>query len=128
MKNIKDIEKLGLEELREVAANSSIPVPEGLKSRMEQVIDAQTAIPSVHSRVLTGVLLAAAACMAMFFFLWHSQQKPLADTFNDPYLAYAEVQKTFTRISAKMSPASDKALEAKALIEKPNSIIRKINK
>ena len=135
MKKIEEIEKLDFEDLQKAAQDSSITVPDGLQDRLEQVIDAKLlmeagaldGIPSLRSRIAAGVLGVAAACIATFFFLRYPQKPNLKDTFDDPYLAYAEVEKAFSRISDEMSKAAGKSFQAARIIEKPKETIRKIN-
>ena len=125
MKRIEDIERLTDGELEKIALDESIPVPAGLKERLEASLEES---PSLRSRWITGLSVAAAAVIATVLLLPGSGSSELKDTFDDPYLAYAEVERTFNKISEKMSEAKDKTLEAASTIEKPISIIRKINK
>jgi len=136
MKNIEDIEKMDLSDLEKVAADESISVPEGLEDRLklsllaqpDQAGEAADEGPSVRARLITGFSVLAAACLVAAVFLSRPQEKLLKDTFDDPYLAYAEVERTFERISKKMSKGTEKALSATEMIDKPSAIIRKINK
>ncbi|MBO7562727.1 MAG: hypothetical protein J6T04_07595 [Bacteroidales bacterium] len=125
MKRIEDIEKLTDGELEKIALDESVPVPQGLEESLEQMLSAQEGL-SQRSRIAVGLSMAAAAVLATFLLL--PSGKELKDTFDDPYLAYAEVERTFTKISEKMSEAKEKTLQAASTIDKPISVIRKINK
>ena len=134
MKRIEDIEMMEVEDLLKVAGDNSVPVPQGLESRLRETILSQKiaeeeAAPAVslRTRWITGFAVAA-ACTVAAVFLHNPAQSELKDTFDDPRLAYAEVERTFERISSKMSKASEMAYEAANEIGKPASVIRKINR
>ena len=145
MKRIEDIEKLSIEELEQAAQGA--PVPEGLAERLQSALAAETflqgegqppvVIPSLAEKRLgkksagrllqTGILssLAVAAAIAAVVLL-HTPSAP-EDTFNDPLLAYAQVEETFQYISSKMSGGVNIVREAGPVAGKPKEIIRKIN-
>ena len=134
MKRIEDIEMMEVEDLLKVAEDSSVQVPQGLESRIRETILSQKIaeeeeVPATSLRIrwITG-LAVAAACTVAAVFLHNPAQSELKDTFDDPRLAYAEVERTFERISIKMSKASEMAYEATTEIGKPASVIRKINR
>ena len=134
MKRIEDIEMMEVEDLLKFAEDSSVPVPQGLEARIRETILSQKIAEeddapavSLRARWITG-LAVAAACTVAAVFLHNPVQTELKDTFDDPRLAYAEVEKTFERISSKMTKASEMAYEAANEIGKPASIIRKINR
>lgn len=136
MKKIEDIEMMEVEDLLKVASDNSVPVPSGLESRIAETLLSQkiaedagkgdTPATSLRTRWITG-LTVAAACTVAAVFLHNPAQTELKDTFDDPYLAYAEVEKAFSRISGEMSKAADKTAQAARKMEKPIEIIRKIN-
>ena len=135
MKKVEDIEMMDVEELLKVAEDNSIPVPQGLESRIREKILSQEVAElepeegvSLKTRWITGFAVVAAACTVAAVFLRNPANTELKDTFDDPHLAYAEVEKTFERISEKMSKASEMAYEATNEIGKPASVMRKINK
>ena len=131
MKRIEDIEKLTDGELEKIALDESVPVPKGLHERLEESLFASSAQEeseglTQRSRIAVGLSMAAAALLAAFLLL--PSGKELKDTFDDPYLAYAEVERTFSKISEKMSEVKDKTLQAANTLDKPKTVIRKINK
>ena len=135
MKKIEDIEMMADDELEKIAMDESVPVPQGLRETLEDMLSAQAVSEEIHreagvlsprSRRIAGLSMAAAAVIAAFVLL-PSKDGELKDTFDDPYLAYAEVEKAFSRISGEMSKAADKTAKAASKMEKPIEIIRKIN-
>ena len=73
-----------------------------------------------------AVAAAAAAVVALAVTL--SVPSRPKDTFSDPLLAYAEVQRAFDLISARGEQAMDIAGKAVPVMEKTDEIIRKITK
>ena len=118
MKDLKDIERLGLEELMEIADDESVKAPEGLLSALTETIEADALVEEVsEAEELTALkfptvfrrfapYVAAAAVVVMAFVAIPSHPK---DTFDDPALAYAELEKTFAYISDKTGRALDMA-------------------
>ena len=134
MKSIEDIEKLSIEELEQAAQGT--PVPEGLAERLQSALAADTILQEKGQRLgrksagrllYLGAIptLAVAAAVAVVVLL-HSPSMP-KDTFDDPLLAYAQVEETFQYISNKMSGGVDIVREAGPIAGKPETIIRKIN-
>ena len=132
MKSIKDIENMSLEQLEAVSMDESITVPDGFAARMKENADA-----AVTAGLLTGnesegqgrrkavIYVAAAASVAIMAGVgygiaqWQSQPK---DTFDDPYLAYAEVEKAFAKISSSINRSLAIAGETEQVIEKATSV------
>ena len=129
MKRIEEIEKMSLEELERNA--SGISVPEGFSERIKQTLAAADAVSAGDGRRnlraryagLAAALVAAAIAAVVFI----PRRTELKDSFDDPLLAYAEVEKTFNYISGKMSGGVEMLREAGPVAGKPNEIIRKIN-
>lgn len=130
MKRIEDIENLDLEALEAAALEESVAIPEGLKERIEATLAARTfAEPEprpVRRRWVPYAAAAAAAALVLLLILPSRLSNP-KDTFDDPRLAYAQVEKTFQLISDKMAPGVEKAAEARTIAEKPLNILEKIN-
>ena len=132
MKSIKDIENMSLEQLEAVSMDESITVPDGFAARMKENADA-----AVTAGLLTGNesegqgrrkavrYVAAAASVAIMAGVgygiaqWQNQPK---DTFDDPYLAYAEVEKAFAKISSSINRSLAMAGETEQVIEKATSV------
>ena len=127
MKSIKEIENMSLEELIAVSSDEAIAVPEGFAERIGKQEEAQKIARNRENdadRVRTVRWIGAAAAVtllagtALGIVNWQNQPK---DTFDDPYLAYAELEKAF----ATMSDSLQKGL---AMAEKSEDIIdRTIN-
>ena len=129
MKRIEDIIEKDWEELAE--ASRGVDVPEGLEERLSAAIAAHEATreePRIKDRRLIRWLpysAAAAAAVAAVVIGLNLSNRP-KDTFEDPYLAYAQVEAAFRTISDKMSIGVEYAAEARELSQKPASIINKI--
>jgi len=131
MKRIEDIEKMNLDALERAAMEENIPVPDGLSECIENAIIAEDVIYASDRRkkVLRIVfpVAAAAAAVAAIVIPSRNSVPPLQDTFDDPYLAYAEVEKAFQKISEKMSVGVEVTELAAATAGKPIEIINNIN-
>lgn len=127
MKKIEDIEKLTDEQLSQIAEDSSVKVPEGLAESLEALVGAAALTEeeprSKQAFIPWAVAAAVAAVLAMGIFL-NIPRRP-KDTFSDPYLAYAEVQKSFDRISQKAASAAGKSVPA---FEKTEELLNYISK
>lgn len=129
MKRIQDIEKLQEDELEMAALSEDITIPAGLEERIKAAIAAkETVKPEARPvRWIPYAALAVAAGLAAVVLIHHDGSGKLQDTFEDPYLAYAQVEATFQIISDKMAIGVDMAAKAEQAAEKPMEIINKIN-
>ena len=132
MKSIEELEKIGWEELEHAALQESAPVPEGLQQRItaslaakDLSVEAPVRKPATRTAVFAGLLAAAALAAVLVLPRWGSRQPK--DTFDDPYLAYAEVEKVFQCISEKMATGVDIAREAKPVADKTLNVLETIN-
>ena len=120
------------EALERAAETSQAKVPADLDGSIKAAILASEAMaekqPSVR-RLPAGAFygFAFAAALAVVIAVGIGRNRPLQDTFDDPLLAYAEVQKTFRQISEKMNVGLEIAAEARTTAERPAEIIKKIN-
>ena len=128
MKRIQDIEKLQEEDLEMAALGEDITIPAGLEERLKAAIAAKEAVkPKAEPvRWIPYAALAVAAGFAAVAIIRHNGSGKLQDTFDDPYLAYAQVEATFQIISDKMAIGVDMAAKAEQAAEKPMEIINKI--
>lgn len=127
MKSIKEIENMSIEELIAVSSNEATAVPEGFAERVGKQVEAHKIAKDLENdadrtRIVRWIGAAAAVTLlagtALGIVNWQNQPK---DTFDDPYLAYAELQKAFST----MSDCLQKGL---AMADKSNDIIdRTIN-
>ena len=129
MKTLEEIEKMSQEELELAASESTVPVPDGLQDRIRQNLAAAevSALPGARRIRLpwTVIGVAAAAAITLVALLPHSTGPK--DTFDDPRMAYAEVEKAFQLISDKMSAGVEIAREAQSATEIPQNILDKIH-
>ena len=128
MKRIQDIEKLQEEDLETAALGEDITIPAGLEDRIKAAIAAkETVKPKAEPvRWIPYAAFAVAAGLAAMAIIRHNGSGKLQDTFDDPYLAYAQVEATFQKISDKMAIGVDLAAKAEQTAEKPMEIINKI--
>ena len=132
MKSMKDIENISLEQLEAVSMDESITVPDGFAARMKENADAAVTVglltenESADRSRRAAVRYAAAAASVVIMAgagygiaQRHSQPE---DTFDDPYLAYAEVEKAFAKISSSINRSLAMAGETEQVIEKATSV------
>lgn len=118
---------MSIEELIAVSSNEATAVPEGFAERVGKQVEAHKIAKDLENdadrtRIVRWIGAAAAVTLlagtALGIVNWQNQPK---DTFDDPYLAYAELQKAFST----MSDCLQKGL---AMADKSNDIIdRTIN-
>lgn len=129
MKSIKDIENMSLEQLEAVSMDENIMVPEGFAERMkDDVVILERLMedkPHKAGRVRTlriASIAAAAVLLAGIGFGVLRWQKEPKDTFDDPYLAYAELEKAFAKVSDGMQRGLAMVEESEAAMDKVTSI------
>ncbi|MBR0501075.1 MAG: hypothetical protein IJJ72_08785 [Bacteroidales bacterium] len=131
MKTIEEIEKMDPEQLESAALQEVTSVPSDLEGRIKGAIAAKAMLERQKSggklRWLPYAAMAAAAATAAVVAIPLSGRHSPKDTFDDPYLAYAQVEATFQKISDKMALGVGMAEEAGGTAGKPIEIIRKIN-
>ena len=106
MKSVKEIEKIPLEDLIEVSADESIKVPEELYGRLAQNDDREVA----RNRWYKIAGAAAIVILAVGLSLLKAENEP-KDTFSDPYLAYAELERALAIVSDGIQKGMDKTVE-----------------
>ena len=119
MKTLEEIENLSLEELERKALEAPVTVPDGLERRLRQTLAARELAESAHPHPALRLAPVAAAAIVLL------PQRGPKDSFDDPLLAYAEVEKAFQTISDKMSAGVDLAREAGSAAELPKTILNK---
>ena len=128
MKSIKEIENISLEQLEVVSMDETIQVPEGFAERLKDdvgTLERLTEIDPQNSRVITMRIVSVAAAAVLLVGVgfgiakWQNEPK---DTFEDPYMAYAELEKAFARMSGGMQKALAIAEESEAAFDKVTSI------
>ena len=132
MKSIKDIENMSLEQLEAVSMDESITVPDGFAARMKENADAamtvglltenESADRSRRAAVRYAAAAASVVIMAGAGYGIAQRHSQPEDTFDDPYLAYAEVEKAFAKISSSINRSLAMAGETEQVIEKATSV------
>ena len=134
MKDINEIERLTPEDLERIASDESVRVPADLKASLEALAGAAKVLedrPAAAGRRSQGLrawywaVPAVAAALVAAVLVFRSQPK---DTFSDPYLAYAEVQKAFGQISEKGEAAAAIAGNAVPVMEKTEDLLNRLMK
>ena len=106
MKSIKEIENMSLEQLEAVSMDESIAVPEGFTSRLENRLDGRNDKVRVVRFVATAASAAILAGVGFGIAKWQDEPK---DTYNDPYLACAELERAFEMISTGINQSLEMA-------------------
>ena len=126
MKSIKEIENMSLEELERASLDERTAVPEGFAERIRASVDAQSIIDEItedpHRMVrIVGAAasVAVVAGIGLGIAKWQNDPK---DTFDDPYMAYAELEKAFATMSGGVQKALAMAEESEAALDKVTSV------
>lgn len=128
MKTLEEIERLSLEELEQEATRAAAPVPDGLQERLRQTLAARELADAARPRPTRWIPYASLAVAAAAAAVIALPQRGPKDTFDDPRLAYAEVEKVFRNISDKMNEGVELVREAEASAEIPQNILNKSQK
>lgn len=128
MKSLKEIEDISLEELEAVSQDEAIAVPEGFRLRLEAELESQRRLETLKEeprkiRLVPVIGVAASVLLLIGIGLgiarWQSEPK---DTFTDPYLAYAELEKAFSTMSEGMNKALAMADKSETIIDRATSV------
>ena len=121
MKTIEEIEKLSLDDLERISLDESVPVPQGL----EEMIVLPTR--EVNRRLVFRFVSIAASLVLLVGLAVTFRPKPLKDTFDDPALAYAEVQKALLKVSGGVGTGVNSVVKSGEILRKPAEIMHSIN-
>lgn len=129
MKSSKDIENMSLEQLEAASMDENISVPDGFASRLEDGLEVLERLTEDESRKAGRVrmvrVLSAAAAAALLvgagLGLSGRQDEP-EDTFTDPYLAYAELEKAFAIMSGEIHKGLAMAEKSEEIIDRTSSV------
>ena len=126
MKSIKEIENMSQEELERASLDERTAVPEGFAERIRASVDAQSIIDEItedpHRMVrIVGAAasVAVVAGIGLGMARWQNQPK---DTFDDPYMAYAELEKAFAIMSGGVQKGLAMAEESEEALDKVTSV------
>ena len=109
MKTLDEMIRLSAEDLERISLDESIPVPEELSGKV------QAAVRRPVRWMLPAGIAAAVAVLVTIGLTWEPAPK---DTFDDPYLAYAEVEKAFAKISGTVAYGADKIARSEETLDK----------
>ena len=140
MKRLEDIENLSALDLERIASDESIKVPATLKrdiaitaralemASKEEEETVEEVKPAAHTRyrkILKIISYPAAAIAVITIGMGLSFQDSIPkDTFNDPMMAYAQMEQVFGFISEKMNAGRDIADAAEPVIDKTINALR----
>lgn len=113
MKTLDEMNRLSAEDLERISLDTSIPVPEELSGRVQAAVrkPARWMLPAGMAAAV-AVLIATGLALT-----WNPEPE---DTFDDPYLAYAEVEKVLDKISGTMAYGASKVAESEVTLDKLN--------
>lgn len=135
MKSIEDINKISFDDLEHIADDSSIAAPTGLEKKVEDALLASMMIEQAQKKrtfwrkpisyALVPGLVALGLALAV---LLQPPETKLIDTYDNPQLAYAEVEKTLVYISSCINKGLDIASVAAEEFEEPKKTMDRIFK
>ena len=120
---------MSLEQLEAASMDENISVPDGFASRLEEGLEVLERLTEDESRKdgrvrMVRVLSAAAAAALLAgagLGLSGRQDEP-EDTFTDPYLAYAELEKAFAIMSGEIHKGLAMAEKSEEIIDRTSSV------
>lgn len=129
MKTLEEIDRLTLDDLQKVSFDTSVEVPESLDGNLDEMIDSMAKTSAilgedpgrqqkVKVKRLRLIVSAAAAVILIAGFgiaYFTTPDKP-ADTFTDPELAYAQVEKVLSKLSDTVDESAQKASETAVFV------------
>ncbi len=140
MKRLEDIENLSISELERIASDESVKVPATLKhdiavtaralemaSKEEEEAKESGLSRKRYRKILRMISYPAAAVAILTIGMHLSFQDSIRtpkDTFDDPMMAYVQMEQVFGFISEKMSTGMDIADAAKPVIDKTINALR----
>lgn len=130
MKSIKYIKDISLSEMEKIASDAHNRMPQDMESYIEELADSLEALRRLsreerHISVRWVSIAAGVVLIAGLAFSLNNGPR-LQDTFDDPFLAYAEAEKALMLISDAMSTGAEKSNEAFEAFEAQKEIIDKI--
>jgi len=125
MKNIEDIQHLDDKDLIRISEESSVKLPQDLLDAigamtLEAEEDAAQKVQTHRKSFIWGNIAAAIAVVVAISITISRLNQP-RDTFDDPMLAYAEVEKALNLVGEKMNKATSLAQEKR---DKTEEIIK----
>ena len=118
MKSLKDIEQITTEELEAISLDEKIAVPHDLDHKIQSRI--------LGKKKKTYSMISAAAAITVIvtglgMSLLNNEPK---DTFDNPYMAYAELEKAFATMSEGIKKGMDMVEASESVIRKSTEIFK----
>lgn len=129
MKRIDDIEKMNLEELEQVSVDSPAEVPGGFEEKIRNGLLAAAADEDLRKekrpvrRIVSFSALVSGLAVAACLLVWFAFPDQPKDTFDDPRMAYAELERTLSYVSAKMEQGVSKVTVVENVMDKTSNIL-----
>lgn len=111
MKKAEDIENLSVEELIEIAEHQNHTIPDDLEYKIEKSLSEYRKEEKRHKKskwFLGSAATLAVSVAASLIIIFSSPSQP-EDTFDDPLMAYHEMEKAFSLISSKVNEGKKSA-------------------
>lgn len=122
MKSIQEIERMSLEDLERIASDERIEVPNGFTQKIEaQMIAEDLRVESVTPSRWVGIAAAVAVIIGVGIGIFGLQNEP-KDTFDDPYLAYAELERAFATMSQELRKGFEMADRSEEIMDKAAAV------
>ena len=118
MKSIKDIEHITTEDLEAISLDEKIVVPHTLNYKI------QSRILSKKKKTYSLISVAAAISIIVTGLSLSLLNDEPKDTFDNPYLAYAELEKAFATMSEGMKKGMDMVETSESVIKKSTEIFK----
>lgn len=124
MNRLDEIENISCDTLEKYAGDKEVKIPKGFKERLETVLISHAVANEEKVRtprrapfkLFYGFATMAVAAVVLVLTLYPGR-KP-KDTFDNPVLAYEELERTFTYIASKMSKGMEITAEAEQTISR----------
>ena len=120
MRKLDEISRLSASDLERISLDEKIPVPEELSGRVQDALQDLSASEEADagSRFIHRVLPAVGIAAALVAAIGLTRDPEPADTFDDPYLAYAQVEAVFAKISGTVAYGAGKIEDTESRIDK----------
>jgi len=118
MKTPEEIARIPLGELEAASTDGRIDVPEELPGKVGEALERAGKADARRFRWALPAAAVLAALVAVGLSVTRNPEPE--DTFDDPYLAYAEVEKAFSKISGTVSYGAGKVAESEKTLDKIN--------
>ena len=118
MKSIKDIEHITIEELEAISLDEKIVVPHDLNDKIQSRLLGKK--KKIYSMISVAAAIAVIVTGLSISFLDNEPK----DTFDNPYLAYAELEKAFATMSEGMKKGMDMIETSESVIKKSTEIFK----